>query len=112
MVDDAPSDWADSACRARRRRSPTDSLNIALAPSVTTGTQIAPGGLYWDTRFTGFACNAGTWTPGVFALDSSCWGGFVPAIRFEAVDACKNGGWEGLGFRNQGQCIQFVNTGK
>jgi hypothetical protein len=25
---------------------------------------------------------------------------------------CKNGGWQNYGFRNQGQCIQFVNTGK
>ncbi|HVM15714.1 MAG TPA: carboxypeptidase regulatory-like domain-containing protein [Egibacteraceae bacterium] len=27
-------------------------------------------------------------------------------------DDCKNGGWQDYGFRNQGQCIQFVNTGK
>jgi hypothetical protein len=27
-------------------------------------------------------------------------------------DVCKNGGWEDLGFKNQGQCIRFVNTGK
>jgi hypothetical protein len=25
---------------------------------------------------------------------------------------CKNGGWRDFGFRNQGQCIRFVNTGK
>ena len=25
---------------------------------------------------------------------------------------CKNGGWMQFGFRNQGQCIRFVNTGK
>ncbi len=25
---------------------------------------------------------------------------------------CKKGGWETFGFRNQGQCIKFVNTGK
>ena len=24
---------------------------------------------------------------------------------------CKKGGWEALGFRNQGQCIRYVNTG-
>lgn len=33
-------------------------------------------------------------------------------------DACKNGGWQGLsradgsGFKNQGDCIQYANTGK
>lgn len=25
---------------------------------------------------------------------------------------CKNSGWEEYGFKNQGQCIRFVNTGK
>ena len=30
----------------------------------------------------------------------------------ENADDCKNGGWDGFGFRNQGQCIKFVNTGK
>ncbi|MEX2430801.1 MAG: hypothetical protein WD645_02645 [Dehalococcoidia bacterium] len=30
----------------------------------------------------------------------------------EAKDDCKNGGWEDFGFRNQGQCIRFVNTGQ
>ena len=28
------------------------------------------------------------------------------------VDQCKKGGWAQYGFRNQGLCIQFVNTGK
>lgn len=27
-------------------------------------------------------------------------------------DLCKDGGWLGFGFKNQGQCIQFVLTGK
>jgi probable HAF family extracellular repeat protein len=27
-------------------------------------------------------------------------------------EQCKNGGWKNFGFKNQGQCIQFVNTGK
>lgn len=30
----------------------------------------------------------------------------------EVKDDCKNGGWEMYGFKNQGQCIRFVNTGK
>lgn len=28
------------------------------------------------------------------------------------ADDCKNGGWVAFGFKNQGQCIRFVNTGK
>jgi hypothetical protein len=27
-------------------------------------------------------------------------------------DQCKDGGWEALGFKNQGQCVRFVETGK
>lgn len=27
-------------------------------------------------------------------------------------DECKQGGWEDFGFRNQGQCIRYVNTGQ
>jgi hypothetical protein len=30
----------------------------------------------------------------------------------QTKDDCKDGGWEDFGFRNQGQCIRFVNTGK
>lgn len=34
--------------------------------------------------------------------------GYAPADKA----ACKNGGWANFGFKNQGQCIRFVNTGK
>lgn len=30
----------------------------------------------------------------------------------ETIDDCKNGGWQDYGFRNQGQCIRYVNTGQ
>lgn len=30
----------------------------------------------------------------------------------QTKEECKKGGWESFGFRNQGLCIQFVNTGK
>lgn len=35
----------------------------------------------------------------------------VPSTA-EARDACKDGGWQELGFANQGRCIQYMNTGK
>lgn len=35
---------------------------------------------------------------------------YVPGPTTKAQ--CKNGGWQSFGFRNQGLCIQFVNTGK
>lgn len=31
---------------------------------------------------------------------------------FAVGPGCRNGGWKMYGFRNQGQCIRFVNTGK
>ncbi|MGQ0702538.1 MAG: TolB family protein [Gemmatimonadales bacterium] len=37
------------------------------------------------------------------------WGLVAGAVSKEQ---CKNGGWEGLGFRNQGQCLRYVETGK
>lgn len=30
----------------------------------------------------------------------------------ETKDDCKDGGWESFGFKNQGQCIRFANTGQ
>jgi hypothetical protein len=33
-------------------------------------------------------------------------------FELESKDQCKNGGWEDFGFRNQGQCVRFVETGK
>ena len=32
----------------------------------------------------------------------------VPA----STDDCKKDGWKSFGFKNQGQCIRFVNTAK
>lgn len=37
---------------------------------------------------------------------------YFPLPDPETKDDCKKGGWEDFGFKNQGQCIQFVNTGK
>lgn len=33
-------------------------------------------------------------------------------LREIAKDECQDGSWEAAGFRNQGQCIRFVNTGQ
>jgi hypothetical protein len=29
----------------------------------------------------------------------------------QSKDDCKNGGWEKYGFKNQGQCVRYVETG-
>jgi hypothetical protein len=34
-----------------------------------------------------------------------------PLLNPETKDDCKRGGWRDYGFRNQGQCIRYVNTG-
>jgi hypothetical protein len=36
----------------------------------------------------------------------------VPSCNPQDKEDCKGGGWEFYGFRNQGQCIQYVNTGE
>lgn len=43
--------------------------------------------------------------------DESCTGGVEPGEP-ESRQDCMRGGWKEYGFRNQGQCIQFVRTGK
>jgi hypothetical protein len=40
------------------------------------------------------------------------WTTFEVECNPETKADCKNGGWEAYGFRNQGQCIRYVNTGK
>lgn len=40
------------------------------------------------------------------------WHGGLLAVDPATKDDCKQGGFADFGFKNQGQCIQFVNTGK
>jgi hypothetical protein len=35
-----------------------------------------------------------------------------PKTGTEDKDACMDGGWKQMGFKNQGQCVRFVETGK
>lgn len=59
----------------------------------------------------------------VFAVPATATAGTLDAtpaglvMKFLAAnprdkDDCKDGGWESFGFRNQGQCVRFVETGK
>lgn len=116
-----------ASCFASSGGCPYDSLNIALAPVVTVGSKPYPNTVYQNTVYGPNYCDNGLAGVGTFRLDSPtsfCWAGFVPAAQFTAAnpplakDDCKNGGWQSLTnasgepFRNQGQCIQYVNTGK
>src|SRR6185295_7759537 len=106
-----------AACNAASGGCGYDSLNVAVANSITVGSNPALNDAYQYTIFS--SCTNGPIIP--FGLDADCWTGFKPAIRFNASnvaltkDDCKNGGWQthttatGEPFRNQGQCVSYVN---
>jgi hypothetical protein len=102
-----------------------DSLNVAtVALPPTVGVNPAPDDAYYNSVFGGNYCDGGTGGTNIFRLDAGCWTGFKPAVRFNAsntpttADDCKKNGWQsrtnaaGQPFPNQGQCIQYINTGK
>lgn len=116
-----------AACFSTTAGCPYDALNVALAPVVTVGTKPYFNTLYQNSVFASEYCDGGIAGVGIFRLDSptvACWVGFNPAAQFNASnvptsrDDCKNNGWEthttatGESFFNQGQCIQYFNTGK
>lgn len=117
-----------AACSLTPEGCPYDSLNVALAPVVTVGSKQFPNTIYWNDFYPSNYCDNGLAGSGFFRLDSptvACWAGFIPAAKFTATypvstsaDACKNDGWQSLAradgslFKNQGDCIQYVNTGK
>jgi hypothetical protein len=116
-----------AACVGTTAGCPYDALNIALAPVVTVGTKPFFNTLYQNSPLGVMYCDGGLAGTAVFRLDSptnACWAGFIPAARFTAAniplsrDDCKNDGWQtrvtasGEPFRNQGQCIQYFNTGE
>jgi len=104
-----------------------DSLNVGLWSPPTTGSDPRPDDAYLNSSFGGSYCDGGlVGGTGTFRLDAGCWTGFQPAIRIQAfyintpgnANACKKDGWmtltraDGSRFKNQGDCIQYVNTGK
>lgn len=78
----------------------------------TLGAVVLKAGSGWAS-FTG---NTDKLTIGVSGDDITY--DFEPYIVAGTKDQCKNGGWrnvqraDGSGFKNQGDCIQYVNTGK
>jgi choice-of-anchor C domain-containing protein len=92
----------------------------------TTGKSVTNMG--WTTQSFSFTATAATTTLTFQSLHTGnpyIWqdqaqGAAVDNVRVTyegqnnptTADQCKNGGWVQYGFRNQGLCIQFVNTGK
>jgi hypothetical protein len=97
-----------------------DSLNVAVSDPPSVGDNPGVDDVYQDTLYD--SCSGVPIVP--FGRDAGCWEGFQPTTQFNAANApttqndCKNGGWRtkttlsGQTFPNQGQCIQYVNTGK
>ena len=104
---------------------PYESLNVGLnsaAPAV--GTDMEADAVFWNTKYGGFYADGGAGGTGTFRHDTN-WTPYTPAVRFEtslpvptSANECKKDGWkilvrsDGSSFKNQGDCIQFVNTGK
>jgi hypothetical protein len=95
--------------------------NLGVPPSV--GTDVEPDALFWNTAVAGFYADGGVGGVGTFRRDTN-WTDFSPAVQFNAYtvatnkDGCKGDGWQALSradgspFKNQGDCIQYANTGK
>lgn len=108
---------------------PYESLNVGTAnvggvgvpPSV--GTDVEPDATFWNTMTAAWYADNGAGGVGVFRRDTN-WTNYAPAFQLSAYtlattqDACKQNGWKTLSradassFKNQGDCIQYVNTGK
>jgi len=55
------------------------------------------------------AAHAAALDPGLRAAAQD---GLDDYYNLTSKEQCKNGGYKDFGFKNQGQCIRFVNTGK
>lgn len=105
-----------------------DSLNVGLDGITSAGTNPDLDDAYIATTFAPYYCDGGTDGVGVFRRDDPVgpcnWTGYQPSVKFFAANppvnanACKNGGWQtltrldGTTFRNQGDCVSYVNTGR
>lgn len=108
---------------------PYESLNVGTAnvdgvgvpPSV--GTDVEPDAVFWNTVHATWYSDGGIGGSGTFRRDLG-WTGYSPAVRINtyeeatSVSGCSNDGWRKLArsdassFRNQGDCVSFVTTGK
>ena len=94
--------------------SPGPSCANVFAPTCPYSTPNPATGAQVDVLFPGPVAS--------LVLSDNGTGVVIDDLAFElapnaAVDPdtkkdCKKGGWEAFGFRNQGQCVRFVNSGK
>ena len=114
------------ACYSTAAGCPYDSLNVAGTDlsTLTIGLNPYPDDAYFNSQYAPNYCDGGITGVGGFRLDAGCWTDFKPSIKVNAFNVpasatqCKNNGWQGVTradgstFKNQGDCIQYVNTGK
>jgi hypothetical protein len=105
---------------------PYESLNVGLhtaPPAVAVGTDVNTDAVFWNTSYAPNYADGGAGGVGTFRLDTD-WAPYTPAVQFRtfavpaAKDDCKNGAWKNLvrldftSFKNQGDCVSYVQTGK
>jgi hypothetical protein len=101
-----------------------DSLNVGLEGVTSVGTNLDLTDAYLYATYAGAYCGGPT---AVFRRDNAdgCWAGYQPQVSFSVytnvpanADQCKKDGWSartranGSTFKNQGDCVSYVNTGK
>jgi len=103
---------------------PYESLNVGLSSaSPTTGTDVEPGAVFWNTMTAGSYADLGAAGVGTFRRDVN-WSPYTPAVSLTASpslvgpptskDQCMKSGWAAFNnpsFKNQGGCVSFVATG-
>lgn len=101
---------------------PYESLNVGLDTGpATVGLDVEPDALFWNTAQAAFYTDGGAGGVGIFRRDDG-WAPYSPAFQLTAVssniDFCKNGGWKTITrtdstpFKNQGDCVSYMNNGK
>lgn len=108
---------------------PYESLNVGtanfnqVAQVPTVGTDVDPDVVYWNTVHGSWYSDGGAGGSGTFRADTG-WSGYPVGATFTtfAIPAtaveCKNGAWQNLvradftPFKNQGDCVSYVNTGR
>ncbi len=115
---------ADYGATPIHQAGPYNSLNVGApnGQTATVGTDDSSDSVFWNTSFAGFYADSGTAGVGIFRKDTGWTPNGTVAIQITAStpvptnkDQCKNDGWKNLtddkgkAFKNQGQCIEFVN---
>ncbi|MBE0607952.1 MAG: hypothetical protein IH609_01090 [Dehalococcoidia bacterium] len=95
---------------------PYESLNVGLNDTEPTiGTDVELDALFWNTQTAANYTDGGFGGVGTFRRDTE-WAPYTPAVKFTAsADQCKKDGWKAFdnpAFKNQGDCVRYVKTGK